>query len=503
MRNKIIRVEMAVGEHPTPEIIADAWTQFEQRIPVYEKYREYYEGEHTIETKKDGARVTVNLIRYGIDNLVSYMAGNAPKYVCAEDDTDADAIIEKYDDQNLKEREAEIVRSLKIYGRAFELVYHEDKPDRPPRSAFVSPERAFVVYNMEINPDSVFGVIYRTIKTADNKTVTILDLYGPGFYEEWRAEDRTGAWSLTPAKPDEGSTTLFTRVPLIEYLNSEDAMSEVQNVISLQDALNSVVSDRQDDKDAFAGAMLLLYGTTLGFTPQEIKENKDNLKTDRVLHFESKGPEGAEYLIKQMDEVGAQAYTDNLTAMIHKLMRVPDFSDVSFSGNASGVAMAYKLYGTHNAAKVTEHYFGRGFRRRCKLYDDALFNAKHAVERDTSADVSKMSIIFNYSTVVDPLAEATAAQAYLGAGVSQETVLNNLSIVDDVELEMQRLDEQKAADLAREKALMSDEFGNPPAQQEPTTGQSTPYDRFIPQGSVGSGNSSATIRRSGNNTGGQ
>jgi SPP1 family phage portal protein len=237
-------------------------------------------------------------------------------------------------------------------------------------------------------------------------------------------------------------------------------MSEVQNVIALQDALNSVTSDRQDDKDAFANAMLLLYGTTLGLTKQEIERNREQLKNLRVMAFENKN-EGAEFLIKQMDEVGAQSYTDFLSATIHKLMRVPDFSDESFAGNASGVAMAYKLYGTHNAAKVTEHYFGRGFRRRCKLYDSALYNALQRPEAVTRANVAGMNIVFSYSTVVDPLAEAQAATAYLNAGVSQETVLANLSIVDNVEEEMKRLKLQKAEDAAREKSMYKDEFGDP------------------------------------------
>jgi len=455
---RMIQVDMIVGDHPTPELIKDAWQQFAERLPRYKKYRDYYEGKHEFTVERKGARVVVNLIRYGIDNLVSYMAGNAPKYVYDEGDTAAEKIVERYDQQNLKEKESEIVRALKIYGRAFEIVYHEDTQGAPPRSAAVSPETAFVVYNLSIDPDSVFGVICRTITTADLKTEIILDVYGTNWYEEWRSKDGS-SWIRTVSD----TATRFTRVPLIEYLNSEDAMSEIENVITLQEALNSVMSDRQDDKDSFAGAMLALYGQTLGLTNEEIKDNRATLKDMKVLHFENRNLEGAEYVIKQMDESGAQTYTETITAAIHKLMRVPDFSDERFSGNASGVAMAYKLYGTHNAAKVTELFFGRGFRRRCKLYDDALNNAIQQTSRDTTADVSKMSIVFTYSTVVDPLAEAQAAQAYLAAGVSQQTVLNNISIVDDVELEMERLDKQKAEEAAREKNMYADEFGAPPA----------------------------------------
>jgi len=459
----IIQADMKVGEHPTSDILKDTYGQFAARLADFRKYREYYEGDHDFGDRK-GAKVTVNLVRYGIDNLVSYMAGNAPNYIYKDGDKAAEEIIERYDKQNLKERESEIVRDLKIYGRAYELVYHSDEEGNPPRSAVVSPEQAFVVYDMTIDPDSVFGAIVRTVKGKDDKQKMIMDVYGPNWYEEWVSEDG-GDWTRTRTPND---STRFTRVPLIEYLNSEDAMSEVDNVMSLQDALNAVMSDRQDDKDAFAGAMLALYGFSIGLQTNEIKENRKVLKDQKVLQFEDRTKEGAEYLIKQMDETGAQTYSTYLSQTIHKLMRVPDFSDESFAGNASGVAMAYKLYGTHNAAKVTELYFGRGFRRRCKLYDSALHNALQNENTPTVADVTQMSIVFTYSTVVDPQAEAQAAEAYLRAGVSQETVLNNLSIVDNVEEEMKRLAKQKAEDLAREKTLMEDEFSReePPADEE-------------------------------------
>ena len=460
---KIITADMKVGDRPAAETIEETYKQFTSRLADFKKYSEYYEGRHEFKDRK-GAKVTVNLVRYGIDNLVAYMAGIPPKYSFKEGDGAAGSIVERYDRQNLKEKEAEIVRSLKIYGRAYELVYHDPEEDgHPPRSVFTSPECSYVVYDQRTDPDSVFGAIVREIK-QDKKKITVMDVYGPGWYQEWRTDD-SKKWTLSqPVKG--GDTTRFTRVPLIEYLNSEDAMSEVENVISLQDALNAVMSDRQDDKDAFAGAMLLLYGTTLGLTKQEIKDNRETLKDTKALHFESRQQEGAEYLIKQMDEAGAQTYTDTITSTIHKLMRVPDFSDEQFSSNSSGVAMAYKLYGTHQAAKVTEQYFGRGFRRRCKLYDDGLENAAQDAVRETSADVSKMSIVFNYNVVVDPQAEAQAAQGYLAAGVSQETVLENISIVNDVGEELKRLAKQKDEDLSREKQMMRDEFGNPPTAEK-------------------------------------
>ena len=45
---------------------------------------------------------------------------------------------------------------------------------------------------------------------------------------------------------------------------------------------------------------------------------------------------------------------------IHKFSSTPDLSDDFFSGNASGVAIKYKLYGTETLTAVKERYFKKG-----------------------------------------------------------------------------------------------------------------------------------------------
>jgi len=459
--SEIIKVDLEVGQKPDAEMIEECFKEFSSRLSDYKTYQDYYSNKHTF-TDKEGAKITVNLVRYCIQTIVSYMAGNPPNYVSGDGDANALKIIERFDDQNMRKKEAKNISNMRIFGRSFELVYHNNDKELTPKSVFLKPCKAFVAYNQAVDPDSVFGAVVRTVK-EDKKEVHIMDVYGPGWYQEWKTTDNN-KWTLSTGSE---RTTRFTRVPLIEYVSSEDAMSDVEIVMSLQDALNSVMSDRQDDKDAFAGAVLALYGTALGFTREEIELNKKALKDTKVLHFENKTAEGAEFLIKQMDEAGASLFIKDLTEFIHMLLRSPNLMDEQFSGNASGVAMAYKLYGTQNVAKESETSIEIGFRRRCKLYDDALNNQMQAESRDPSADVSKMNISFNYNVTIDPASEASAALGYLNAGVSQQTVLGTLSIVDDVDKEMERLKEQKAADLARERSLMTDEFGLPQTDEEP------------------------------------
>ena len=48
---------------------------------------------------------------------------------------------------------------------------------------------------------------------------------------------------------------------------------------------------------------------------------------------------------------------------IHEFSKVPCLTDENFVGNASGVAMKYKLLGFEGLGKTKERYFKRGLRK--------------------------------------------------------------------------------------------------------------------------------------------
>src|SRR5699024_8052861 len=52
---------------------------------------------------------------------------------------------------------------------------------------------------------------------------------------------------------------------------------------------------------------------------------------------------------------------------IHTLTNTPNMTDAHFSGNASGEAMKYKLFGLEQKTVIKEGMFLKGLRRRFKL----------------------------------------------------------------------------------------------------------------------------------------
>ena len=66
----------------------------------------------------------------------------------------------------------------------------------------------------------------------------------------------------------------------------------------------------------------------------------------------------------------------NLESDIHKISMVPNMSDENFVGNASGVAIKYKLLAFEQMTKNKERYMEKGLKERFKLFFYRISNEK-------------------------------------------------------------------------------------------------------------------------------
>ena len=132
----------------------------------------------------------------------------------------------------------------------------------------------------------------------------------------------------------------FKAVPVIEYRNNEERQGDFEQAISLIDAYNLLQSDRLNDKEAFVDAILVI----LGF---DLKDGDgERLAKERLLiNTNAPGESSVSYLTKTMDESSVAILRDSLLEDIHKVTYVPNMNDKNFSGNVSGEAMKYKLFG--------------------------------------------------------------------------------------------------------------------------------------------------------------
>ncbi len=416
----------------TPSMLYKLISKHEQAQERYRKLHSYYIGEHAVKNRmkiSKGAannKLVANHAKYIVDMAQSYMVGNAVTYAASEE-YGIEPLKNAYLEQDIASLDSELAKDMGIYGRAYELVYADEQSS--PRSVRLAPENTFVCYSQDAAEYPLFAVYYYKKYDLDGYcTGTVCRVYdSTDVYTYGGNNDSYAALSLQDRK-----THFFGAVPVIEYRNNAEAQGDFEQLISLIDAYNVLMSDRVNDKEQFVDAFLFLRNCEIdGEQAQKLREERILMGYDNAA---------AEYLSKVLNEADIKVLRDDIKEDIHRLSHVPDLSDKeSFGNNLSGVAIKYKLLGFEQHVKNKERNFTRSLRKRFELYNGFLVLKNSMQEVPTH----RVDIVFTYNLPANEL-EVAQMISYLQGLASNETLLDQLSFVGDAKEEAELAKKEQA-----------------------------------------------------------
>ena len=211
----------------------------------------------------------------------------------------------------------------------------------------------------------------------------------------------------------------FGAVPVIAYENNRERQGDFEQIISLIDAYNELMSSRLTDKKKFVDALLVFFGMTLR-DGDEAKLAKEKFLDGAPLDAK------VEYIQKTLDENSVQILADTLVREMHKMTMTVDMSDESFSGNASGQALKLKLLTMNLLVKNKMRRMEKGLKERFSLYNHWL-NLRGDMDL---VGVNDVDVVF---TVALPINETGIVQMVtsLQGIVDDQTLLSQLWFIRD------------------------------------------------------------------------
>ena len=401
------------------------------------RFGEYYDGKNCI--IKQGAvkgrpnySINVNMAKYIIDVATGYAFGNPIKYTTDEENAKdiLDRIQYVHKNCNVAELDFQQGGDMATYGVSYQLVMAIGEGAIEDRIIFkhLNPLQTFYVVDNTILETPVCGVYFYSYK-ENNIDKTKIYVYDKDFLTIFVEEG-----GVITQENQEFHNMGY--IPIIQCLNNDDAFSDIQCVTDLLDSLSLAVSNNTDNLQSIANAILAISGGTLN--EEQIKDINEykvaNLPVGAVM----------QWVIKNVDPTAEQQQVDNLLNFIFQISQVPDLTDEAFGGNQSGVAMQYKLWGLDQLWVTKTTKYKKAIVQRLKILMHLLqYQFKNTVQM-----LDEINITFDKNLPKDNSAEYTMVQA-LKDVVSKRTLLENISIVDDIEAEIEALDEEakKNADL--------------------------------------------------------
>lgn len=422
------------------EVLEMAMANFETELPRLQKLEDYYAGKHIIldrikEAHLSNNRIVSNFAKYIVDMSVGYFLGQNINYTSVK--TEIDELVDMVRDTDIASHDLEIGEGCAIYGKDYELIYitKNEEGRNIPTAIELSPQRTFVVYDNTEKNNPLFGVHITKTQYPNNIEEIKYIVYTNEYKITYDAKEL--------AIPISKETHNIGEFPIIEYSNNKRQQGDFEQVINLIDAYNILQSDRVNDKEQFVSALLILYNTDLE------DEELDRARQTGGLSLMGENVR-AEYVVKQMDENMSHILMKDLKDDIFQFSMVANISDSLFSGNASGVALKYKLLSFENLTKIKERWFIKSLKRRLKIFIRLLGATSGAIY-----NLNDIEITFSRGLPINDKEVADMIGILKASGIiSDETLASQLSFVTNPKEEVQKAIDEAEAQKDRNEERM-------------------------------------------------
>ncbi|MDD7383607.1 MAG: phage portal protein [Peptoniphilaceae bacterium] len=393
--------------------------------------------------KEDGKadyRVCHNFGGYVSQFITGYLFG-IPVRV-ESDDEKTNEVIKAFNDLNeIDGLNSNLGFDCSVFGRAFELHYRNEKDED--RCCLSSVFETFVIYDLTVEHKPIMAI--RCPKFSfKNKSFIKVTCYTKDFIINFSSCDANNIKLVEESR----KRHFYNDIPVIEWVNNRFRNGDFENALSLIDLYDSSQSDTANYMNDFNDALLVIKGdiNSNSYSVDDIKKLKD---ANMLVLSSGFSPDGhitqtdAGYIYKQYDVNGMEAYKKRLEKDIHKFTHTPDLSDENFSGNSSGVAMKYKVFGLEQMRSSKERAFKKCIRKRYEL-----LNNLHQYTVEPILDLDNFSIVFSENVPIDFWQDINQ---FISAGgeLSQKTLLDMLPWIDNSDDEIKKIDDEKESNIKR------------------------------------------------------
>lgn len=412
--------------------MADLLKLISKNKSLAEEYKhnlEMYKGNHNILNKQPRQfgpdnKLVANLPHYIVDTYNGFFTGIPPKVTL--DDKETNSLLQEWNDENsLQDKLSEISKQADIFGRSLAFVYQDE--DSQTRIAYSSPLNSFMVYDDTVSRQPLAFVRYW--KNTDGIQV------GMVYYS-----DKT--ISFEGSKFGDEMLNPYKMVPAVEFYGNEERQGVFDNVKTLIDELDRVLSQKANQVEYFDNAYLKILGVDLD-QDGDGKPDADLIGNQMIYSPDADATNATVDFISKPDGDNMQEHIiDRLVSMIYQISMVANLNDEAFAGNSSGVALQYKLLPMRNMAANKERKFRQALRRLYRI----VFSVGTVLPEVHSEDWKELVFTFKRNLPDDISNDADIAQRLQGM-VSQETLLSILPFVNDPQEEIKRINKEKQENM--------------------------------------------------------
>ncbi|WP_373894453.1 phage portal protein [Virgibacillus sp. CBA3643] len=424
-----------IDQHDTTKMDEGVRYYFNESDITNRKIYTYENDRKVIDYDATNNRLPVGWHKTLVDQKVSYLAGKPATINSKEDDDPAlDRINEILDDE-FNDTLPELVKQTSNKGIEWLHVYVDDEGNF---DYIIVPAQEFIpIYENTKRKNLVGGIRYyplddhtRKIELWDDEQVTYYEETNSGITLDMTYEENPQSHFYYGESGYGWSKGNKRVVPFIGFKNNEESVSDLTFYKSLIDAFENILSDTTNTVEDVQKFLYVLKG----YEGTDLEEFITNLKRYRAIKTDGESGSGVD--IKQGDVPinSTDSILDRLTELIYQAAQGVDNSNDKFGNNPTGVSLQFLYSFLDMKANTMERKFSKSLKQLLWFVCEYL-----SIAENIETDYRDYKFTFNKSIITNKKEEIENVNNSKGI-VSDETIFANHPLVDDPQLEKERME---------------------------------------------------------------
>ncbi len=402
------------------KVIGDCIGVFYWNKPAIRYLWRYYKGDQPAlyRTKITNEDITNKIIENHAYEIVQFKVGQTYgepiQFISRKDDEQINKAVDELNDfmvdANKQEKDIKAGEWQSATGTSFKAIQPKDG-EVPFRITAPTPMNTFMIYNRNTE-EPILAV--QELKDED------------GHYYKLAFSD-TMSFKIVGSDVVETKLHTYGSIPIVEYPNNHERISDIELVISMLDAINNMQSNRMDGIEQFVQSWIK-------FVNCEIDEEQfAKMKMNRALVVKSINKDNksdVDVMTQELNQSQCQVAKDDLLDNLQAILAIPNRESQNSGGDTQGAVSLRAGWDFSKTRAKMKDPIVRSSEKRLAII---VLNVLRIAGKDLKLSIRDFDVQISHSPLDNLYTKAQALTQMLQAGVNPRIAVSTCGLWGDAE----------------------------------------------------------------------
>lgn len=401
------------------KVIGDCIGAFYWNKPIFKYLWDYYKGDQPIlyRTKLSNEDIVNKIVENHAYEWVQFKVGQTYgepiQFISRKEDDRTNEAVEELnkfmEDANKHEKDIKAGEWQSATGTSFKAVQPK-KGDIPLRITAPTPMNTFCIYNEQTEEPVL---VVQELKDEEGRWYKL-------------AFTDTRSFRIVDSKVVETKLHTYGEIPIVEFPNNHERLSDIELVITMLDAINNMQSDRMDGIDQFIQAWFKFVNCEID------EETFKQMKMNRALVVKSINKDNksdVDVMTQELNQTQTQVAKEDLTDNALSILAIPNKQGNTGGDTQGAVELRNGWDFSKSRAKLKDPLVKSAEKRLAIVALNVLRIAGH----DLNITIRDFDVQINHSPQDNMYTKAQTLQVLLQAGIHPLVAIKTVGLWGDAE----------------------------------------------------------------------